>query len=556
MCYILIMHKDVIYIEPEDDITDIITKLEKTKEKIVAIVPPQKSGVLRSIVNIKLIAKTALANQKTVVLVTTESNIIRLAAIVKIPVTKDLQSAPAIPPVETNTPTTIKTELLDNSKIQTTSTSETSSELTPSAQSIESPSPTNDTIKNKEKTNSQSKKTTNPTNPILVWIKKYQKWLIFGSIGIILLILVMIWAFIIAPAVTISIDVHATSSNFSENITFTNKLESENNSTGQFFLEEKTLENPVKLEFTATGSKNIGEKAQGTLIIYAYFKDPGSIKIKSGTIFTYKGLTFSASENTDLIAYSSTPCENQGFDLLKKGCLISKQIKVVASAPGSKFNLPADKNNWFTSIAQLNVYSKSAMSGGTDHLITTVQQSDIDNLKNSLTSTNETENKAKLRKSIKNDHLLIESSLIQTLSEIKSTPAVNEEVKEGIAPTISATTITKAYVIDQVKVKEFISEKAKLNDNQKIYSIENPFIENFLKTDQGYVGKLKTTYLIGPNISEQVILERIKGLRIGNIKPLISDMGASSVTIERSFPWVNSVPNDPNKITIKLNIKE
>ena len=46
MCYILIMHKDVIYIEPEYDITDIITKLEKTKEKIVAIVPPQKSGVL------------------------------------------------------------------------------------------------------------------------------------------------------------------------------------------------------------------------------------------------------------------------------------------------------------------------------------------------------------------------------------------------------------------------------------------------------------------------------------------------------------------------------
>ena len=57
MWYILFMNKDVIYIEPEDDITDIISKLENSKEKIVALVPPKKSGVLRSVVNIKLIPK-------------------------------------------------------------------------------------------------------------------------------------------------------------------------------------------------------------------------------------------------------------------------------------------------------------------------------------------------------------------------------------------------------------------------------------------------------------------------------------------------------------------
>ena len=34
------MNKDVIYIEPEDDITDIIAKIENSKEKIVALVPP------------------------------------------------------------------------------------------------------------------------------------------------------------------------------------------------------------------------------------------------------------------------------------------------------------------------------------------------------------------------------------------------------------------------------------------------------------------------------------------------------------------------------------
>ena len=37
MCYDGNMNKDVIYIEPEDDITDIITKIEKSKEKTVYI---------------------------------------------------------------------------------------------------------------------------------------------------------------------------------------------------------------------------------------------------------------------------------------------------------------------------------------------------------------------------------------------------------------------------------------------------------------------------------------------------------------------------------------
>ena len=48
MCYILIMNKDVIYIEPEDDITDIITKIENSKEKIVAEVTLPTTIILKN----------------------------------------------------------------------------------------------------------------------------------------------------------------------------------------------------------------------------------------------------------------------------------------------------------------------------------------------------------------------------------------------------------------------------------------------------------------------------------------------------------------------------
>ena len=88
------MNKDVIYIEPEDDITDILEKIKKTKNKIVALVPPKKAGVLRSAVNIKLIAKTAARSNKTTVLISSDESLMKLAMAANIPVAKTLQSKP------------------------------------------------------------------------------------------------------------------------------------------------------------------------------------------------------------------------------------------------------------------------------------------------------------------------------------------------------------------------------------------------------------------------------------------------------------------------------
>jgi rRNA-processing protein FCF1 len=91
------MNKDVIYIEPEQDITYILANIKASKHKIIALVPPKKAGVLRSAVNFKLIAKTARQNEKTVVLITTDESLRRLAGSVTMPVAKSLQSKPQLP---------------------------------------------------------------------------------------------------------------------------------------------------------------------------------------------------------------------------------------------------------------------------------------------------------------------------------------------------------------------------------------------------------------------------------------------------------------------------
>ena len=94
------MNKATIYIDPNDDITDILSDLKKVKNKIVALVPPKKSDVLHSSVNIKLIQKTATELEKVVVLVTNDPVILKLAKASKIPVADSLNSRPILPDSE------------------------------------------------------------------------------------------------------------------------------------------------------------------------------------------------------------------------------------------------------------------------------------------------------------------------------------------------------------------------------------------------------------------------------------------------------------------------
>ena len=90
------MNKDVIYIDVEDDITTIISKIKASKERIIALVPPRRIGVLQSAVNIRLLARAATSADKRIVLITNDSVLAGLAATAKIPIAKTLQSKPEI----------------------------------------------------------------------------------------------------------------------------------------------------------------------------------------------------------------------------------------------------------------------------------------------------------------------------------------------------------------------------------------------------------------------------------------------------------------------------
>ena len=562
------MNKDVIYIEPEDDITDIITKLENSKEKIVALVPPKKAGVFRSIVNIKLIAKAGTSAGKTVVLVTTDPSIVKLAAATRLPVTKNLQTAPVIPESTEGEEEAESTEEVvettdENGEEKVVAEEIDDEDEEEEENKSEEKAKAKETKKSDEKKSAKEKKQKATDgkkldNPVFNWIREHKKISIAGGIGLVVLILVLIWAFAIAPAAKIVVGVHTSNGGFSGNATFTDKLNEENASEGKFYLEEKKIENKAEVEFTATGSKNIGEKATGNLIIYAYFSQKGTVGVNTGDKFTIGDLTFVADSNSSLAwDGSNSSCEND--DVIKNGvinCRISGRINVTAAEPGEKYNIAASSANWKT-IANVAVFSDAAMAGGTDNVITVVQQSDIDAAVAKIKTDNEATNKEKLFETIDEGAFIIEESFKQNTGDAVSTPALGEAVENGKKAKLTIVTTNSVYIIDRTKVEEFITEKAKLAENYKIYSMEDPFIENFKEIEGGYVGKIKTSYKYGSKVTQSDIVELARGKGVGTAQHELSDaFDGISIDIQTSFPWVTTIPNDENKIKVEMKYEE
>ncbi len=564
------MNKDVIYIEPEDDITDIISKIESSKQKIVALVPPKKAGILRSIVNIKLIAKAGANSKKTVVLVTVDPSIVKLAAATKLPVTKDLQTPPTVPKdkPEIDETATEKVEDEEEEKKEEKPEKEEETEEKDEKEEKSEKEEKEPEDKAKKKAKKEKKEKELPENPILAWIVSHKKLVIGLAIGLVLFILFLVWALVFAPAVTISVVRRTTESNFSENVTFTDKLAEENASEGKFYLEQKTNENKIKRDIEATGKKNVGEYATGEVVVYAYFKQSGTIGINAGSQFTLSSYTYTSTENRNLSwsGKSVDECLNAGQPtIITSGCLVSGRVPVKAVAPGSSYNISASNTGWSTT-APVGAYTDTAMSGGTDKTITVITQADVDKVVATIKTGDKAVAKNNLIESIKesstdsNTIFIIESSYKQTVSEPEVSPKVGEEVKDGTKPSLTVTVTDSIYVIDETKVREFITEKAKLANNYKIYQIgdENKeygglFIENFMKDGEKYTGKLKTTYVSGPSVTENDIIEVVRGKGIGTAKHDVAEIdGIKDITFATSYPWVSSVPNDPEKITVNF----
>ena len=570
------MNKDTFYIEPEDDITDIINHIKASKQKIIALVPPKKLNVLRSSINLKLIARTAKMHDKAIVVVTTDPTLMKMAALSSLPFAKNLSSRPTLPSEfnEADLEYPAKTK-----KVSPSDEIEINEKVAPSS-SVSRVRTTNDDASNRANTasnltknstmnldseevakNSEDEEADNQPKKILT-LDSLKNRIIIGVVAAVLLIGSFIWAFILAPAAKISVKIKTIAENFSENVSFVTDTKQAVSKDGKFFLETASLEKNSEVEFEATGEKNVGDKATGELRLIATFdmstttataSRPDVATVPQGSAFAYRNLNFLTNQEVKISWDGSISNCDAGRHSGK--CQVAKTVKATAIEGGAKYNIEAVSSGWQSSVAGVEGYANSAFKGGTDKIQKIVTASDITKAKEKLTEADGA--KEELFEKVPSDDIKIEDSYKKVTADPTSSPAVDQPTENGKAKLTAKTTYSVNYV-DKAAVEEYVKSvvSTRLGGDQKIYETGNIFIEKFQNNNNSVTAKIKATLKTGPEVTEQSVLEKSLGKKVGEVTTLIKSInGVSDVEVNTSFPWVRQIPNDANKVSIKITVE-
>ncbi|MBR6166381.1 hypothetical protein IKQ65_01975 [Candidatus Saccharibacteria bacterium] len=583
------MNKDVIYIEPEQDITDILSNVKAAKHKIIALVPPKKAGVLRSAVNFKLIAKTARQHEKTVVLITTDESLQRLASTVKMPVAKSLQSKPQIPNLDDEEATDdADDDVIEDDEKPAEEEKAAEDEKVPvetapkKAEPVLAKKPAKEEViegepepEEKENSSKAAKAVAKMKGAKIPNFAKYRKFIIAGMAVLIVLIGFTVWATAIAPAAEIVVTVHASKSNFAEKVTFVDHEDKADPKNGVLYLEEKTVTKTAETPFDATGELDKGTKASGTITITRPKGDgvncnevDSLFSIPKDTIVTIGGKEFVVTEGGSANALDSKGQITYTGRGSHQVCMLAENItsgaiKVVAKEVGDGYNIAAS-NDIKLGISTTKRYSgtSSAMTGGSSKIVKIVSEEDVKAATSGLTATSAEKAQKELKSQFGDEYILL-GNMEQGEPKDTVTPNVDEEVGENVKPKVVREVVFKMFAVKKESVKTFITKKLKENASgdktQTIYSAgENEaFFEKFQNTTDESTARLKTSVITGPKVTEQMVADKSLGKKVGEVKHLLQSInGVSSVSVNPNYFWVTSVPSDPNKVQIKVTVEQ
>lgn len=568
------MNKDVISITPEDDITDVIAQIKASEKKIVAIIPPQPAGILRSVVNIKLIAKVSEEAEKVPVLVTSDPAVLKLAHEIRIPVAEDLNSRPHVPTLE---------DLKKHASSEDEKAEIAEDFVAPIKKDEDEEEDDEEEEKEKKKKSDKKskkdkKKKVSKLAQKFPWIAGKEKIILAVAILIVLLVGFLVWALVINASADIYVKVLINNeNNFSEQASFVEGESSSDTSSNVFHIKKTSHDFRQRQNFTATGKKDIGDKATGEVDVSLFFdnefeEDGATVKIPSGTQFSLGEIKYTSTKEVIFGYDEDTECENiEGLsgnaakkELNNSGCQITKSIQLVATEPGEKYNLENVREDWATSlktpvsVIQLLISNSKEISGGTSKVVTVVSQADVDKIKENLSLISETDGKNELNNTIPENSIVLEETLEIGEPSFEISPAVGEEVKDGVVPVVIVTKPFSVLTLDIAEIEDYVKNKVSIPDDQKIYSFEKPFIEQFIKTENGYTGKLKIVYKTGPNITEDVLFDKISGRKVGEAQNqirTISGIDTDSIRINTSI-LVSAIPSDRDRVKITIDFKE
>lgn len=541
-----VANKETIYIDVDDEITHIIDRVKASDSKIVALVLPKRATVLQSLVNMKLLKRSAVASKKNLVLITTEPGLMPLAGAAGLHVAKSLQSKPEIP----SSPDPIReTEVEDLDDVSSRlDKSESVGSLADASEAddddvIEFDNIKTDDIDNLEN-NSKLKKPKKNRKLKVPNFDKFRVGMVIAILAVILLIVGWFVAFNVMPKANIVIKTDTTSVVSSFDFTASTNQQELNIDSGKIPATKQEVKKTDTEKGTATGERDEGTRASGSVLLSVECSPANfGMSIPAGVAVSSGGLNFITQEKATLNSLGS-------------GCTLTDSVKVLASENGDKYNLASGKTFTVAGFSSVTGKNSADMTGGSSKIVKFVTQKDVDEAVSRIKTRQADTVKDELASGLESNNLLaLKETYFASEPTIKPAPAIDAEASDftvNYEATFSMLGVKRDDLLALVKHDvegEIDYQKQSIIDdgiNTAVMRINNA------KADQALIS-FRTTVVAGPELDQDAIKEAIKGKKRGEAESYIKGIkGVQDVTIDYSPFWIYKTPKSTKKITITI----
>lgn len=552
------MNKDVIYIDVDDDVTAIIGKIKTAKEKIVALVPPKRPGALQSAVNLRLLERMAKADKKQLVLITNNQALMALAANAQIPVAKNLQSKPEVAEIPAlavddgddiidgnDVPVGEYAAGIAGMKIPRDKGArddaikgvdvEKDTEFAPLTMGSAAIGSKKAAVKGAKKPGSKFK---------IPNFDSFRKKLFIGLAALVVVVGVLVWALVFAPAATVIVTARTSTAPISSSVSLST-TQTSSFDDGVVRATSQTDKKVESIEFDATGTKDLGEKAEGTVRF-------------STDSFSARGTTIPA--GTRLTSSSGQVFITDSSVTLTVANDLTASTGVTAAGSGTQYN--AATGSLRGQPSSISATFQGPTAGGTTKEAKVPTASDIERAQGDILGRPTDETKKALAAKFSKDEKVIDSSFTVERAAAVSAPAEGAESANGKA-TLSIETTYTMFGIAQADLDTYLDAavKEQLIDDatQRVY--ENGFntaaFSNFRREGAAFTAGLTATGQIGPKVDEAEIKELVKGKIYGEAQSALESIeGVQEVDVQFPYFWVRTIPNNVDKIKVEFTLND
>lgn len=309
----------------------------------------------------------------------------------------------------------------------------------------------------------------------------------------------------------------------------------------QFVSVEEEGEATIK----ATGGKEIGEKAKGTVTIFN--SDSKSISLPKDTVIT-------SSNNLKFVLDTSVSVASASGDIFSGTKPGTANVNVTASVIGQEYNLPSG-TKFTTSNSSVAAKNDNALAGGSKKKVTVVSKDDLNKLLEELPKQLEDKAREDIKAKAEDGKTI--------LSTFVSKDVINEKFSKKEGDEASDVTLTGTVNFEAISYNNsnilslasslFDSSDIEISNENLEVSAKNIEIEDNSDVTADLVIKAKLL----PKIDKENLLKEIKGSslqkaknRLGNI----SQVTNVEIVLSPNIPFLpKNLPGNTKNIEFKIN---